>query len=81
MRQWYPLAGTSHPENKTLNQLSDQVAHDLANQVESLVNLLYLIKGESDDPTAVLRYVGMTDPAIRCLVEIIKDQSQFATSS
>ena len=59
------------------NNTSQRILKELACPVESIVNLLYLIEHERDDPAAVLRYVRMADTPARCLIEATKYHSNI----
>ena len=57
------------------------VIREMSNPIAILVNLLYLIKHNRDDPSTVLRYSEMADTQTRCLLEIIRrdDASMMTT--
>jgi hypothetical protein len=61
---------------KTEGDLRDgtpgQLAESMANQVEAVINLLYLIEHDRSDPDAVLSYIRMSDPVIRRLTELVR---------
>jgi hypothetical protein len=49
-----------------------QIIREMTNPVEAIVNLLYLIKHDRDNPDAVLKYASIAESQARCLIEIIQ---------
>ena len=47
----------------------DVLSHAMANSLESLVNLLYLIEVDRDNPDLVLSYVLMSKGSIQSLID------------
>jgi hypothetical protein len=54
-----------------------KIIREIANPTEAIVNLLYLIRHDHNDPKAVLQYVDMADSQARCLIEIAQRESAF----
>jgi hypothetical protein len=54
-----------------------QVLREMTNPVESIVNLLYLIRHDHKDSKSVLKYVDLADSQARCLIDIVQRGTNF----
>ena len=59
---------------------SEQIVREIANPVEAIMNVFYLIEHDPLAPPSILQYVRMADSQVRCLTDVIQrvaDSSQF----
>ena len=56
----------------------DYGLREFQNAVATLLNVFYLLELEASNPEHVRRYLKLTDPAMECLLKILKERLESA---
>lgn len=64
-----------------LGRLAASIAHEVNNPLESVSNLLYLIRGEPGLPQGAVAYLDMADREMRRVISISKQTLNFARAA
>ena len=56
----------------------DYDLREFQNAVATLLNVFYLLELEASNPEHVRRYLKLTDPAMECLLKILKERLESA---
>jgi hypothetical protein len=49
-----------------------RIINELTNPVETIANLLFLIRQDPRDPDSVMKYLQLADSQVNCLIEIVQ---------
>lgn len=56
---------------------SERIIREIANPVEVIMNVFYLIEHDPKASPSILQYVRMAESQVRCLNDVIHRESRF----